>query len=80
MNTLLIGTEGGYLEQWAIDSGKLVERHEAHPGSEEGISSIIELSSDSYLLWGDIEESEREQYRLIATAAKGCSEFKVWKF
>ena len=60
MNTLLIGTEGGFLEQWAIDSGKLIERYEAHPGSTEGISSIIELNSSSYLLWGDIEESERD--------------------
>ena len=80
MNTLLIGTEGGYIEQWSIEGHKLVEIYDAHPGSVEGVTSIIELNTSNKLLWGDIKEEERDSYKLIATAAFGCPEFKIWKF
>lgn len=60
MNNLLIGTEGGFIEQWQIDGDRLSDTYEAHPGSTGGVSSILELSTSNYLLWGDIEEGERD--------------------
>jgi hypothetical protein len=49
---LLIGTEGGMLEHWAIEKDQLVNTYEAHNKSDEGISSIIHLRNESALLWG----------------------------
>jgi hypothetical protein len=44
-SNLLVGTEGGLIEHWSIDSDQLMNTFEAHTTSDEGVSSIIELSS-----------------------------------
>jgi len=51
----LVGTEGGKIEHWSIDSDTLVETYDAHVTSEEGISSIIMLNTENYLVWGNNE-------------------------
>jgi EF hand len=53
-----------------------VNTFEAHTQSDEGISSIIELRSQNYLLWGDQEWIEGRS--LIATASLGCNDFRLW--
>jgi hypothetical protein len=45
MNTLFIGTEGGFIEHWSIEKNALVNTYECHPGKVEGVSSVIEISS-----------------------------------
>jgi hypothetical protein len=56
---ILVGTEGGFLEYWSKDE-VLGDSIQAHPESQDGISSIIELKTQSELLWGpDIPESMR---------------------
>jgi hypothetical protein len=52
-SNLLVGTEGGFIEHWSIDTDQLMSTFEAHTTSDEGVSSIIELKSDNYLLWGE---------------------------
>jgi hypothetical protein len=37
-NNLLIGTEGGKIEQWVIDQGVCKHTYDAHPESSAGIS------------------------------------------
>jgi len=41
------------IEHWSIESDTLANTFEAHTTSDEGISSIIELKSTNYLLWGE---------------------------
>jgi hypothetical protein len=80
---LFIGTEGGFIEHWSIEKNILVNTYESHPGASLGVSSIIEINSQSYLLWGNYSGSdpaERQQYKLIASAAYGSPEIKIWKF
>lgn len=52
-NNLLIGTEGGNIEHWIFDEGSCKKVYHAHPESDAGIASIIELSSKSELLRGE---------------------------
>lgn len=40
-SNLLVGTEGGIIEHWGIESEQLISTFEAHTKSDEGISSII---------------------------------------
>jgi len=49
---------------------------EAHTASEEGISYILDIKSQSYLLWGDQERSEGTS--LLGTASLGTTEFRIW--
>lgn len=49
---------------------------EAHTSSDEGVSSIIELESDNYLLWGDQEKTEGSS--LLASASLGSPDFRLW--
>lgn len=46
-NNLFIGTEGGCIEHWQIDSGNCQEIYAAHPESHAGISKIIDLKTQS---------------------------------
>jgi hypothetical protein len=73
---LLIGTEGGLVEHWSIETDSLMNTFEAHTASEEGISYILELKSQSYLLWG--EQERAEGMSLLATASLGTTEFRIW--
>ena len=75
-SNLLVGTEGGLIEHWSIDSDQLMNTFEAHTTSDEGVSSIIELSSQNYLLWGDQEKTEGSS--LIASASLGTPDFRIW--
>lgn len=84
-NYLLVGTEKGFIEYWALSgqsSEQLVSVIEAHPESEEGISSLIELKSKSDLMWGyDMDSEERKDtsiYRLFATAAYSSNIIRLW--
>ncbi len=52
---LLIGTEGGKLEHWSIETETLLNIYDAHTTSEEGISSIIMLQTKNYLVWGSLK-------------------------
>jgi hypothetical protein len=42
---LLVGTEGGLIEHWSIETDSLMNTFEAHTASEEGISYILDLKS-----------------------------------
>ena len=42
---MLIGTEGGIIEHWSIETEALINTYNAHSNSEEGVSSIIELKT-----------------------------------
>jgi WD40 repeat protein len=75
-SNLLVGTEGGLIEHWSIDSDTLISTFEAHTSSDEGVSSIIEIQSSNYLLWGEQEQTEGSS--LIATASLGCPDFRLW--
>jgi hypothetical protein len=74
---LLVGTEGGNIEHWLIDSETLVQTINAHK-TEEGVSSIIQLKSEHYLLWGAQSDLDKTANKLLATASLGSSEFRVW--
>lgn len=76
---LLIGTEGGKLEHWAIETETLLNVYDAHTTSEEGISSIIMLQTKSYLVWGSLQsEIENPQSQLLASSSRGTSEIRIW--
>lgn len=75
-SNLLVGTEGGMIEHWSIESDQLLNTFEAHTTSDEGISYILELHSDSYLLWGHHQRTEGTS--LIATSSLGCCDFRIW--
>ena len=77
-SNLLVGTEGGIIEHWAIESEQLIATFDAHSKSQEGISSIIQLNSNHYLLWGSQNELDKQKYKIVATASSGCSEFRLW--
>ena len=49
---------------------------EVHTESEEGVSSIIQLRSENYLLWGD--QQKNEGVSLLATASLGRPDFRIW--
>ncbi len=51
----MIGTEGGKLEHWSIETETLLNIYDAHTTSEEGISSIIMLQTKNYLVWGSLK-------------------------
>ena len=42
-NNILVGTEGGKIEHWQIDTSECKKIYDAHPESSEGISAIHEL-------------------------------------
>jgi hypothetical protein len=48
----------------------------AHNTSDEGVSYILELQTDSYLLWGDQKRAEDKS--LIATSSLGTPDFRIW--
>lgn len=75
-SNLLVGTEGGLIEHWSIETDSLMNTFEAHTGSDEGISYILDLKSQSYLLWGDQERNEGTS--LLGTASLGTTEFRIW--
>ena len=72
---ILVGTEAGCIEHWNIEKEELVKIYDAHPGSEQGISSIIEIKSQSELLWNDATRTETT--RMIATASFGNPEYRI---
>lgn len=51
-NNLLVGTEGGQVEHLVIDDGKCKQTFNTFPGSEKGVSQILEIQSQSSLLRG----------------------------
>lgn len=73
---LLVGTEGGLIEHWSIESDQLMNTFEAHTSSDEGVSYILELKTQSYLLWGDQEKTEGSS--LVASASLGTTDFRIW--
>ena len=75
-SNLLVGTEGGFIEHWSIELDQLMNTFEAHTTSDEGVSSIIQLSSQSYLLWGDQEKTEGTS--LLASSSLGTPDFRIW--
>ena len=74
---LFVGTEGGRIEHWLVESETLADVFEAHTKSEEGVSSIIKLKTKNYLVWGDFQ-TEQASSDLVATASLGSSEIRVW--
>lgn len=77
-SNLLVGTEGGKIEHWGIESEQLIQVFDAHTKSEEGISSIRLLNSNHYLIWGAQNDLDKVQNRILATASLGCSDFRLW--
>lgn len=75
-SNLLVGTEGGMIEHWSIETDQLVNTFAAHNTSDEGVSYILELQTDSYLLWGDQKRAEDKS--LIATSSLGTPDFRIW--
>lgn len=77
---MLIGTEGGIIEHWSIEDQTIMTVYEAHLGSSKGISSIIELKTQSDLLWSTYPQEKRtpDLCKLIATAALDTPEFRIW--
>lgn len=73
-NNLLVGTEGGKIEQWSLMDNSRIKTYDAHPESDAGISAIIELKTQSELLRGSGGD-----FKLIATASEGAKEFRLWK-
>lgn len=75
---LLIGTEGGRIEQWNISEGNQtqVRVYKAHPESAAAISAIIKLETTSELLRGTATDTS---FQLIATASEGASQFRLWR-
>ena len=79
-NNILVGTEGGKIEHWIIDQSVCKKIYDAHPESQEGISAILEMQTDSELLRGEVyDPSAPKTFKLIATASKGTKEFRLWK-
>lgn len=74
---LLIGTEGGKIEHWSMSESVCKRIYDAHPESEAGISAIIELKTQNELLRGS--GNNDSNFKLIATASEGSSEFRLWK-
>jgi len=78
---LLVGTEEGFIEQWEFDfqlnQNLLKTEIQAHSGSQEGISSIIEVDTSSQLIRGS---KETDSFSLIATACWNVNEFRIWKY
>ena len=74
-NNLLVGTEGGKIEQWSFMDNSRIKTYDAHPESDAGISAIIELKTQSELLRG----AQGADFKLIATASEGAKEFRLWK-
>lgn len=75
---MLFGTEGGKIEHWTIDNGQCKNIYQAHPESDAGISSILELQTQSELLRGE-PLATSQNIKLIATASEGAKEFRLWK-
>ena len=79
-NNLLIGTEGGKIEHWIVDTAECKKIYDAHPESEAGISAILELKTQSELLRGEpFDKTAAQEFKLIATASEGAKEFRLWK-
>ena len=74
---LFVGTEGGKIEHWLIESEALTDVFDAHAKSEEGVSAIIPLKTRNYLVWGACQD-EMAASELVATASLGSSEIRVW--
>jgi len=70
-----VGTEGGKIEHWLIESETLVNVYEAHAKSEEGVSAILMLKTKNYLVWGNFQEEGSD---LVATASLGSPEIRIW--
>lgn len=76
---MLFGTEGGKIEHWKIDDAACQKIYDAHPESNAGISSIIEIKSESPLLRGEpSKDAAPDSFKLIATASAGAKEFRLW--
>jgi hypothetical protein len=57
----------------------LLNVYDAHTKSEEGVSSIIKLNTESTLVWGSIyNEIFSSGNTLIATASLGSPEIRIW--
>ena len=79
-NNLLVGTEGGKIEHWVVDTSECKKIYDAHPESEAGISAILELTTQSELLRGEpVDPNAPAEFKLIATASEGAKEFRLWK-
>ena len=75
---LLVGTAGGKIEMWNIETEKIAKFHDAHDESPLGISSIVELKEPSYCLRGERTAADPE-VRYIVTSCFDRPEFKMWK-
>lgn len=77
---MLVGTVGGKLEHWCIDTDSCVKIYDAHPESDAGISIIKELKTDSPLLRNALpSEGGPKDFRLLVTASSGSNIFRLWK-
>ena len=74
-NYLAIGTKGGVVEIWDLESGYLKEIFDTHSESEDGISDIIILKEPSNLICANHPTS-----KLVLTAALDKPEFKIWRW
>lgn len=63
-----------------MDTSECKKIYDAHPESDAGISSIIELKTQSELLRGEpVSPNGNLEFKLIATASEGAKEFRLWK-
>lgn len=72
----MVGTEGGKLEHLNLTDCCTRKVYSAHEESDAGISTIVEIKSKSSLLRGPNDD---KNFRLIATASLGSSQFKLWR-
>mmetsp|Transcript_17518 Transcript_17518/g.29525 ORF Transcript_17518/g.29525 Transcript_17518/m.29525 type:complete len:386 (+) Transcript_17518:37-1194(+) len=77
-NNLFVGTTQGKIEQWVIDEGVCKHLYDAHPESEEGISQLKLVETQSTLLRGNEFHNEPE-FNLIASTSFGTTYFRIWK-
>ena len=78
---LLVGTLAGKFEIWNIDPEEekptIKQVFDAHPGSEKGVSQILELQNPSAMILGDARDANDYKY-LVSTAADK-EEILIWK-
>ena len=75
---IVVGTEGGKMEIWNIDTKKIVKYMDTHSDCKAGISSISELNAPSDTIRGERRDPD-PNVRYVITSAFDKNEFKIWK-
>lgn len=71
---MFVGTEGGKIECWSLETDEITKVVDAHDGSTAGISQIVELKNPGIL----ITREKNSDKRYLVTSAFDMPEFKIW--